>query len=68
MLRDPDYTMSWPTKAWIIFALTYFISPVDLIPDVLPGIGYVDDALVIAWVLHNLQTEVVAYRKAKGLA
>jgi uncharacterized membrane protein YkvA (DUF1232 family) len=68
MLRDPDYTMSWQTKAWIIFALGYFISPIDLIPDVIPVIGYLDDILVVTWVLHNLQDEVVAYRKAKGLA
>jgi uncharacterized membrane protein YkvA (DUF1232 family) len=68
MLKDPDYTMTWQTKAWIISGLAYFISPVDLIPDVIPVVGYLDDALVVAWVLHHLHDEVVAYRKAKGLA
>jgi len=68
MLTDPDYTIAWETKAWIIFALGYFISPIDLIPDVIPVVGYVDDVLVVLWVLHNIHEEVVEYRKAKGLA
>ena len=68
MLKDPDYTVSWQTKAWIIFALTYFISPIDLIPDIIPVVGYADDVAVVLWVLHVLHEDVVAYRKFKGLA
>ena len=30
----------------VLSALIYFVSPIDVIPDVIPGIGYVDDALV----------------------
>jgi len=38
-----------PTKAkGIIYgALAYFISPVDFIPDLLPGLGYTDDLTVL---------------------
>lgn len=68
MLKDPDYTITWETKAWIIFALGYFISPVDLIPDPIPGVGYLDDIAVVLWVLHKLHDEVVDYRKFKGVA
>ncbi|MBR1420384.1 MAG: DUF1232 domain-containing protein [Selenomonadaceae bacterium] len=35
-------------KAGIFGALGYFISPLDLIPDLAPVVGYTDDALVIA--------------------
>jgi len=35
----------------IIAALIYFVSPLDIIPDALPGIGVLDDALVIAVVI-----------------
>ena len=35
-------------KAGIIGALCYLISPIDLIPDIMPGIGYADDAIAIA--------------------
>ena len=47
MLKDPDYTITWQTKAWIIFALGYFISPIDLIPDFIPVVGYADDVAVV---------------------
>jgi len=65
MLVDPDWVVSWETKAWIIAALTYFICPLDAIPDPLPG-GYLDDAIVVMFVLHQLADEVAKYRKAKG--
>src|SRR6186713_1642168 len=32
-------------------ALLYFLSPMDLLPDVIPGLGYVDDLAVLAYVL-----------------
>lgn len=35
-------------KGTIAAALTYFLSPMDAIPDVLVGIGFTDDASVIA--------------------
>jgi len=30
-----------------VFAMIYFWSPIDLIPDVIPCVGYIDDVLVI---------------------
>lgn len=35
-------------KAALLGALAYFVLPADLIPDVLPVIGYTDDAAVLA--------------------
>lgn len=43
-LKDKD-TPAW-AKSVIIGALIYFISPIDAIPDFLPG-GYVDDIAVL---------------------
>lgn len=34
-------------KAVIVAALTYFVSPIDAVPDPVPGIGYGDDILVL---------------------
>lgn len=39
-------------------ALLYFISPIDIIPDYLFPIGFLDDALVVKIVLDMLSTEV----------
>ena len=65
MLTDPDYVVRWETKGWIIFALLYFICPADIIPDAIPVAGYLDDALVVAWVLHLISEEVATYRKLR---
>jgi uncharacterized membrane protein YkvA (DUF1232 family) len=44
-LKNP-HLPPW-AKARILGALAYFISFVDLIPDVLPGVGFTDDILVM---------------------
>jgi uncharacterized membrane protein YkvA (DUF1232 family) len=48
VLKDRD-TPAWATAA-IVSALAYFISPLDVIPDFVPVIGFTDDfaALVTA--------------------
>jgi uncharacterized membrane protein YkvA (DUF1232 family) len=45
-LRDDD-TPGW-AKTIIIAALGYFISPIDVIPDVAPVVGFTDDLGVLA--------------------
>lgn len=47
----------------IVGSLLYFLSPVDLIPDILPGIGLVDDAAVIAFALKLVHDDVAEFRK-----
>jgi uncharacterized membrane protein YkvA (DUF1232 family) len=39
-------TPTW-VKATVVGAIAYFISPVDVIPDLLPVLGYTDDASVV---------------------
>lgn len=52
MYAKKEYTKA-PKKTLIaiVSALIYFLSPIDVIPDFIPGIGMVDDALVITTVL-----------------
>ena len=53
----------------IISALIYFVSPIDIVPDFIPGVGYVDDALVIAACFKLVESDVQEYikwRKANG--
>ena len=49
---DAD-TPPW-AKTAIATALVYFLSPVDAIPDVLAGIGFTDDAGVIAGTISTV--------------
>jgi len=46
----------------IVFMLLYVLSPVDLIPDVLIGIGQVDDVLVVTLCLMLVRQEIHQYK------
>jgi uncharacterized membrane protein YkvA (DUF1232 family) len=35
-------------KATLVAAIAYFVLPADAIPDVIPGLGFTDDAAVLA--------------------
>ncbi len=55
-----DYTrVPRRTMLAIVSALIYFLSPIDVIPDWIPVLGQVDDALVVAtcWKLVNKDVE-----------
>jgi len=55
----------WWSIAAIVAALLYVLSPIDLIPDVIPVIGYVDDAMVVAACLAMVETDLHEYRDWK---
>ena len=45
-------------KQRMIFALSYFCDENDEIPDIIPGIGYLDDALVAQWIVDGIMQEL----------
>ena len=52
----------WETIALALGAVIYFVSPIDLIPDVIPVGGYVDDAAVIGLVIASLANDLENFR------
>lgn len=46
----------------IIAAIIYFVSPIDLVPDFLAGLGIVDDAAVIGFVLKQLSADLDKFK------
>ncbi|MDT0676412.1 YkvA family protein [Zunongwangia sp. F117] len=52
----------WNIIASIGGALLYVLSPIDLIPDFIPVIGYLDDAAVIAFCLNLIEKDLAAYK------
>lgn len=66
LLRDyiaGDYKdISFTTIAAIAGAIVYFVSPVDVIPDFIPGLGYIDDAAVIGLALSFAHDDLVKYK------
>lgn len=43
--RDPR--VGWPARVVLFLTVAYALSPVDLIPDVIPVLGYADDLLIV---------------------
>lgn len=49
----------------VIGSLLYFISPLDLVPDFILGLGFLDDAFIIGYVFNKIAKELDQYQKWK---
>ena len=49
MLTDKEYTLELKTKVAIAGTLAYVILPIDVVPDFIPFVGWVDDIFVLAF-------------------
>lgn len=47
----------------LIFSLVYFITPIDLIPDFIPALGFTDDISVLYFVLQSLASDIENYKR-----
>lgn len=45
----------------IVAAVVYFVSPIDLIPDFILGLGLIDDATVLAWTIRACASDLAAF-------
>ena len=61
MLADEDWALDGDNRERIVSALAYFNDPVDLIPDHIPGFGFIDDAVMVELVCQELQHDLEAY-------
>ena len=52
----PDLTDS--IRRRILFAISYFCDVNDDIPDIVPEIGYLDDAVVARWVIESISKDL----------
>ncbi|MBJ21943.1 MAG: DUF1232 domain-containing protein [bacterium] len=71
MVEDKDWRLEGEDRKRVLNALAYFADPDDLIPDRVPGLGYLDDAIMVELVVQDLKHEIeafeafVEYRKQK---
>ena len=62
MISDHEWALPEQESARVLNALAYFCEPEDLIPDHVPGLGFLDDAIMIELVVRELRHEIEAYR------
>jgi uncharacterized membrane protein YkvA (DUF1232 family) len=64
--RDPETPMA--AKGIMMGALAYFVLPIDAIPDIFAGIGFTDDAAVIAALVATLGANIRKRHKDQAAA
>lgn len=65
MVTDKNYTLDKTTYMMIAGALAYVVFPIDIIPDFILGVGFLDDAFVLSIVMKKLSDEIGKYKKFK---
>ena len=48
----------WKTLLLIAGGILYFVSPLDLIPDFIPVLGYLDDITVLLWIANSIKGDL----------
>lgn len=62
MLDDVEWKLQGEDQARVRNAMAYVVDPHDLIPDQIPGLGFLDDAIMVELVCRELRHEIDAYQ------
>lgn len=60
--RKEYQQVPWRSLIYVVAALIYFLNPVDLLPDALVGLGFVDDIAVVGAVVSSIHNDLEAFR------
>jgi uncharacterized membrane protein YkvA (DUF1232 family) len=63
MLEDEEWQLPDEEAGRVMNALAYFAEPEDLIPDHVPALGFLDDAIMVELVCREFSIEIQAYKR-----
>ena len=63
LIQDDEYAAPKRVRDEVLAALAYFSNPEDLIPDHVPGLGFLDDAIMVKFIEEEFRNELWGYRK-----
>ena len=61
MLEDPEWALPEPERQRVLDGLAYVAEADDLVPDSVPVLGLVDDAIMLELILNELKHELDGY-------
>ena len=66
MVTDSNFILDTSVYIAIAGALAYVVFPIDIIPDFIPGIGFIDDVFVVGMVMKSISDEIERFKAYKG--
>ncbi|WP_448569355.1 YkvA family protein [Thalassotalea ganghwensis] len=63
MIEDSEWQIPEEEKSDVLSALAYFSDPEDLVPDHIPVLGFLDDAIMIELVVSELSEDISAFEE-----
>ncbi|WKK59571.1 YkvA family protein [Sphingobacterium sp. BN32] len=70
MIKDTfagRYKMNKWNMSVIVATIVYVVSPLDAIPDIIPVLGWLDDASIVGFAISKLADEILRYKKFKRM-
>lgn len=60
--------LPWKTLIRVIAVLIYFVSPIDILPDFLPIVGFTDDIALMLWLFSGISDDIEKFRQWEATA
>ncbi|WP_420156095.1 YkvA family protein, partial [Siphonobacter sp.] len=54
--------LPWKSVVLTVAVLIYFVSPIDVIPDLLPIIGFTDDIALLIWLFRTISNDLDTFK------
>jgi uncharacterized membrane protein YkvA (DUF1232 family) len=67
LIQDDEYAAPKRVRDEVLAGLAYFSNPEDLIPDHIPGLGFLDDAIMVKFIEDEFRHELWGYRRFRAL-